>query len=138
VIEEAMRLYPAAPGVSDRQAQAADTLGGVRVPKGALVFINSWILHRNPTWWPDPKRFDPERFLPERAKDRPRHAYMPFGAGPRVCIGAALAMTEAMLILAVLAQRFRPTLVDEAPVRLQQKVTLRPRGGLPMRLARRA
>jgi cytochrome P450 len=137
VIEEAMRLYPAAPGVSDRQAQAADTLGGVRVPKGALVFINSWVLHRNPIWWPDPERFDPGRFLPEHAKDRPRHAYMPFGAGPRVCIGAALAMTEAMLILAVLAQRFRPTLVSDAPVRLQQRVTLRPRGGLPMRLVRR-
>jgi cytochrome P450 len=137
VIEEAMRLYPVAPGVSDRQARAADTLAGVRVPKGALVFINSWVLHRNPALWPDPERFDPERFSSERSKDRPRHAYIPFGAGPRVCIGAALATTEAVLILAVLAQRYRPTLVSERPVRLQHKVTLHPRGGLPMRLVRR-
>ncbi|HLI66935.1 MAG TPA: cytochrome P450 [Caulobacteraceae bacterium] len=137
VIEEAMRLYPPAPGVSDRQARAPDMIAGARVPRGARVFINSWVLHRNPAWWPDPERFDPERFSAERVKARPRYAYMPFGAGPRVCIGAALALTEAALILAVLAQRYQPTLASDAPVRLQQRITLRPRGGLPMRLVRR-
>jgi cytochrome P450 len=137
VVEEAMRLYPPAPGVSDRQAIAADRVAGVRIPKGGLVFINSWVLHRNRALWPDPERFEPERFAPEQVKERPRYAYLPFGAGPRVCIGAALAVAEAVLILSVLAQRYKPALLSDAPIVLQQRVTLRPRGGLPMSLERR-
>jgi cytochrome P450 len=137
VIEEAMRLYPPAPGVSNRQAMADDVVEGQAVRAGEIMLISSWLTHRNPKFWPDPERFDPERFSPERSAGRPRYAYLPFGAGPRVCIGAALSMTETMLILATLAQRYRLALAPGETVQLQQIVTLRPRGGLKMVLNRR-
>jgi cytochrome P450 len=127
-----MRLYPPAPGVSNRQAMAADVIEGQAVRAGEIMLISSWLTHRNPKFWPDP-----ERFSPERSAGRPRYAYLPFGAGPRVCIGAALSMTETMLILATLAQRYRLALAPGETVQLQQIVTLRPRGGLKMVLNRR-
>jgi len=137
VVDEALRLYPAAPGISARQAQATDWIGETLAPAGTIVQIMPWLTHRNPRLWPHPERFDPERFSPERSAGRPRHAYLPFGAGPRICIGAALALTECVLILATLAQRFAPVMASDAPVELEQRVTLRPKGGLPMRLERR-
>jgi cytochrome P450 len=132
VIEEAMRLYPPAPGFSDRVALAADTLCGEPVAPGEIMLVNTWMLHRNPKYWDHPERFEPERFCAERSAGRPRFAYLPFGAGPRICIGMSLALTEAVLILAALAQRHRLRLPPGRPVELQQQVTLRPRGGLKM------
>lgn len=137
VVEEAMRLYPPAPGVSNRQAQSADLIDGKPIRAGEVMLISSWLTHRNPKFWPDPERFDPERFSAERSKGRPRYAYLPFGAGPRVCIGAALSMTETVLILATLAQRYRLALASDQTIELQQIVTLRPRGGMRMALHRR-
>jgi cytochrome P450 len=137
VIEEAMRLYPPAPGVSTRVALKDDAICGVTVRAGTQILIAPWVLHRHHRLWDDPLRFDPERFSPERSEGRPRFAYMPFGAGPRVCIGAALAMTEATLILAVLAQGYCPRLAEGQKVRLRSRITLFPSGGMPMTLERR-
>jgi len=132
VIEEAMRLYPPAPGLSDREPVANETVAGFDITTKDTVLIVPWVLHRHRLLWDDPERFDPERFSPERSKGRPRFAYLPFGGGPRICIGASLAMTEAQLILAQIAQRFRFRLAPDQEVRLQHRVTLRPKGGMQM------
>jgi cytochrome P450 len=137
VIEEAMRLYPPAPGITGRAALAEDELGGRRVRKGQQVAILPWVLHRHETLWDEPLRFDPERFTPERAAARPRFSYLPFGGGPRICIGAQLAMMEATLILATLGQRFRARLAPGPEPLLQSRVTLRPEGGMKMVLESR-
>jgi cytochrome P450 len=101
------------------------------------VLIVPWMLHRKPSLWEHPDRFEPERLAPERAAGRPRYAYIPFGAGPRICIGGAFAIEEALLILATIAQRYRLRLKPGHPVELQGLITLRPRYGLPMTLERR-
>jgi cytochrome P450 len=137
VIEESMRLYPPAHTLS-RVAIADDEVLGHRIRKGAQVLIVPWLLHRNAKLWQEPLRFDPERFAPERTARRHRFAYIPFGAGPRICIGAAFAMAEAMLILATLAQRYRLRLKPGFPVEPQGLITLRPRHGMQMVLERRA
>ncbi len=137
VIEEAMRLYPPAPGLSGREAQADDEIAGHPIAKGAMVLIAPWLVHRHRKLWDEPERFDPERFSPARSAGRPRFAYMPFGGGPRVCIGAALAMTETMLILATMAQRYRLRLVPGQDIVLQHRVTMRPRDGIRMILCPR-
>jgi cytochrome P450 len=136
VIEESMRLYPPA-HTFGRQPIAADEILGHRIPAGAEVLIMPWLLHRKPSLWENPNRFEPERFSPERAAARPRFAYIPFGAGPRICIGAAFAMAEAMLILATIAQRYRLHRKPGHPVEPQGLITLRPRYGLQMQLERR-
>jgi cytochrome P450 len=138
IVEETMRLYPPAPGLSARVALKADELGGQKIPAGSTILIASWVLHRHCQLWDRPERFDPDRFSPARSAGRPRFAYLPFGGGPRVCIGQVLAMTEATLILATLAQRFRLRLRPGYDVRIQQRVTIRPKGGLPMRVEKRA
>ena len=137
VFEEAMRLYPPAHTIS-RQALAEDEVAGRRVRKGATVFIVPWLLHRHRLLWERPDVFEPERFAPERAAGRHRFAYIPFGGGPRICIGAAFAMTEALIILAMIAQRYRLRLVPGHPVEPVGLITLRPRHGLRMILERRS
>jgi cytochrome P450 len=137
IIEESMRLYPAAPGLSTRVALAEDELGGRKIAKGTRVVLLPWVLHRHHRLWDDPERFDPDRFLPERSRDRPRFAFLPFGAGPRVCIGQILAVNEAVLLLASLAQHFRPRLAPDAKVVLRHNVTLQPKHGLAMILGPR-
>lgn len=137
VIDEAMRLYPPAPGTSTRRALVADEVCGVRIPKGAFVCVVPWITHRHKALWNHPDRFEPERFSKAASEGRPRFAYIPFGAGPRVCIGASLATTEMVLILATLAQRYRLTLSPGHEVEIRHQVTMRPKGGLPMIVRRR-
>ncbi len=137
VIDEALRLYPPAWGIS-RQALSDDELGGYHLPRGWLVFIIPYVLHRLPAFWPDPETFDPERFLPERSADRPKFVYLPFGAGPRQCIGNHFALIEAALIVASLAQRYRLHLVPRHRVEPWPLITLRPRFGMPMIIERRA
>jgi cytochrome P450 len=136
VIEESMRLYPPA-HTFGRQPIAADEILGHRIPAGAEVLIMPWLIHRKPSLWENPDRFDPERFVPERSASRQRFAYIPFGAGPRICIGAGFAMTEAVLILATIAQRYRLRLKPGHPVEPQGLITLRPRYGLRMTLEAR-
>ena len=137
VIEESMRLYPPAPGLSNRAVLKDDEVCGVKIPKGATIGVIPWLVHRHRTLWEEPARFDPERFSPERSQGRHRFAYIPFGGGPRVCIGMALAMTEAQLILATLAQRFRLELVPDQNIVLQHRITMRPRDGIRMTLVPR-
>ena len=137
VIEEAMRIYPPAPGISIREAQQADEVCGFKVTPGLQVLISPWVLHRHRRLWDNPERFDPSRFRKESSDKRPRFSYLPFGGGPRVCIGATLAMTEATLILAVLAQRFRLRLKEPQEIRLQTRITLRPKNGMITILERR-
>jgi cytochrome P450 len=137
VIDESLRLYPPA-HIITREAMAEDFLAGRRVPKGTNVLIAPWVLHRHVKLWQDPGRFDPERFRPESMESRPRFAYLPFGGGRRVCIGAAFATAEATLLLATIAQRFRLQLAAGHPVEAQALITLRARHGMKMVLARRA
>jgi cytochrome P450 len=136
VIEEAMRLYPPAPAVTGRRAVADDEMGGVKIEAGDRILISTWILHRHRKLWDDPETFDPDRFSPERSAGRHRFAYMPFGGGPRICIGMGMAMQEAVLILATLAQRFRPRMKPQT-VKLSARITIAPIGGLKMRVERR-
>ena len=106
VLRETMRLYPPGP-YGARETTEDVTLGDHTVPAGTTIFYPFWAVHMNPDYWPDPEVFDPERFAPDTAAKRPRLAYIPFGLGPRSCEGAALAMVEAELVLAVLLKRFR-------------------------------
>jgi cytochrome P450 len=135
VIEEAMRLYPPVP-VMSRTAIGVDEVSGRHIPAGSQILIAPWLVHRNPKLWDAPERFDPERFAPERATHH-RFAYIPFGAGPRICIGAALALAQATLILATIAVRYRFLLKPGIPVEPQGLITLRPRHGMRMILERR-
>jgi cytochrome P450 len=136
VIEESMRLYPPVHTIA-RVALADDTLAGRHVPKGSIVLIAPWVLHRHRTLWQDPGRFDPERFSPAQSAVRPRFCYMPFGGGPRICIGAAFAMAEATILLATIAQQCRLRLVSGQAVEPQGLITLRPRHGMMMELTPR-
>jgi cytochrome P450 len=137
VVDEALRFYPPAPGTSTRIAREPDELCGVRIPARSYIVIAPWIVHRHRRLWDHPERFEPEHFSKANAEGRHRFAYIPFGAGPRVCIGASLAISEIMIILAVLAQRYRPVLAAGQEVRIQHNVTMRPEGGLPMIVRRR-
>ena len=138
VVEESMRLYPAAPGLSSRRVLEDDVICGHKAPKGATVSILPWVIHRHRRLWDDPERFDPDRFSRERSAGRPRFAYLPFGAGPRVCIGQVLAMNEAILLLAALAPHYEPRLAADARVVPRANITLQMRHGLKMILKRRS
>ncbi len=137
VIEEVMRLYPPV-WVLSRTAKEADSIGGYRIAARSEILIFPYITHRHPKWWPDPESFRPERFAPENSTARPRFAYLPFGAGPRTCVGLNFAVTEIMVVLALLLQRFRMELaIDAIAVRAEPSVTLRPNPGVFIRLHRR-
>jgi cytochrome P450 len=100
-----------------------------------VVTICPYVTHRHPEFWAEPERFDPERFTPERVRERPRFAYLPFSGGPRLCIGNEFALMEAQLVVAMMMQRYRLRLVAGTRVEPESRLTLRPRGGLPMTLA---
>jgi len=136
VIEEAIRLYPPIAAIS-RVALGPDELGEKKVKRGSLIVVSPYVLHRREGLWEDPAAFDPRRFLGEARAKIDRFAYLPFGAGPRTCIGAAFASQEATLALASVVRRFRFELEPGYAVWPLLRVTLRPQGGLPMRLWRR-
>jgi cytochrome P450 len=133
VFSEALRLYPPA-WVITRRAVEEDEIMGYAVPVGALVIISPYAVHRHPQFWDDPELFQPSRFAPEGEAKRNRYAYIPFGAGPRLCIGSGFAAVEAHLIMAMIAQRFWLELPPGERVSMDALVTLRPRHGLSMRL----
>lgn len=133
VIEEAMRLYPPA-WAFGRQAIQDDVIGGYLIPAGANVTVCTYTLHRNPRYWENPEGFEPERFLPERAASRPKMAYIPFAAGPRMCIGNQFAMMEMQIILSMVAQAYRLELVPGFRAEPDPSVTLRPIEGVKVTL----
>ncbi len=134
VVEESMRLYPPVWTLA-RTAVNEDAIGGYRVPAGSEILIFPYITQRHPKWWQDADAFRPERFAPENSAARPRYAYLPFGAGPRTCIGLNFAMTEILVVLTLLLQRFRLNLaIDPGAVHAEPSVTLQPRPGVPVRL----
>jgi cytochrome P450 len=132
ILQESMRQYPAVHTLAFRRALKDDVLCGMPIPKGSLVTIIPWLIHRHRTLWDNPDRFDPERFTPEAIARRDRLAYLPFGFGPRICIGASFAMTEAMLILATLAQRFRLRVAPGCRVEPRAVFTLHTKNGMQM------
>lgn len=137
IVREAMRLFPPAWALG-REATAPCTIGGFRITPGTQLWVAPWVVHRDARWFPRPLTFLPERWLDGLAKRLPRHAYFPFGGGPRICIGNAFATMEAVLVLVTLVRRWRTALVDERPLPLVAAITLRPRDGIPLRLHRRA
>ncbi|MDP4025355.1 cytochrome P450 [Methylobacterium sp. NEAU 140] len=132
VVEEAMRLFPPVPFLS-RQALQTDRLGRIKVPRGSVVIVAPWVVHRHRLLWDEPEAFVPERFLPENRDRIPRFAYLPFGAGPRICIGLSFSVQEATILLAHIVRAVRFRLPDDHPPVLPlQRVTLRPAQGLRM------
>ena len=136
VLTESLRLYPPA-WVIGRRATADHRFDGHVIEAGSLVLVSPYLIHHDARWYPDPFRFDPERWAPEARAGRPRMAFFPFGAGPRVCIGESFAWAEMTMLIAELAHRWSARLVPGHPVALQPRITLRPKYGMRMRLARR-
>ncbi len=136
VFKETMRLYPPVYMFTRQATVDVEVLGHV-LPAGAAVVFSPYTLHRRADYFPDPERFDPERFSPEREAGLPRHAYLPFGTGHRVCIGNHHALLNGHIALVTLAQRVRLSSVPGASPVMEPMVTLRPRGSLPMRVERR-
>ena len=136
VINESMRLYPPAYAFG-REALEDCEIGGYRVPAGTTIFMSPWVMHRDERFFADPLAFRPERWENDFAKTLPRFAYLPFGGGPRVCIGNNFALMEAALILAAVLRRYRLQLPPGTKIDPFASITLRPRQGMPMKVERR-
>jgi len=136
VIKEALRLYPPAWAIG-REAVTACEIGGRPLAPGTTVFISPWVMHRDARYFDQPEEFRPERWLDPAIQRVPRFAYLPFGGGPRLCIGNGFAMMEAVLLLATLARRFRVALVPGREARPFPTITLRPGDGVWLQIARR-
>jgi cytochrome P450 len=111
ILQESLRLYPPV-WVIPRDAINDDQIGGYRIPAGSTILLSPYLTHRHPEFWENPEAFDPERFLPAESNERPRHAYFPFGGGPRLCMGVDMAMMEMLLIMVMVVQRHRIHLVS--------------------------
>jgi cytochrome P450 len=135
VFEEALRVRPPA-WMIGRKALGPDRLNGHDIPAGSVMAVSPYVMHRNPAYWRNPEEFDPSRFGAEESAARPQFAYIPFGAGPRKCLGENLALLEAPLIIANVLQRFEPRLVSGQEVRPQPLFILRPPTTLMMTLQR--
>ncbi len=137
-LRETLRMHP--PGwILPRQALEDDEVDGIRIPKGAIALISVYTLHRHPSYWSEPERFDPERFRPERGEPRHAMAYLPFGLGGRRCVGEDFALLELRAVLARVLQRYRVTVDPSHPVVPKPELTLKPAHGVQLRIeARRA
>ncbi|MEK1850523.1 MAG: cytochrome P450 [Phyllobacterium sp.] len=133
VVMESMRIYPPAWAMG-RESIGPFELGGYAFPAGMTIFISPWILHRDPRYFEEPDAFRPQRWMGNLAHELPRFAYMPFGGGPRICIGQRFAMIEAILILATMAQRFSAELQSDHKVTPFPSITLRPKGGVWLKI----
>jgi cytochrome P450 len=136
VIKESMRLYPPAWALG-RQAVEDSEIAGYSVPKGRQIYFFPWLVHRKSQNFEEPESFKPERWAGEGIKQLPKYAYMPFGGGPRVCIGNSFAMMEAVLVLATVAQKFHLALAEGQVVEPWPVFTLRPKYGLKVRIEKR-
>lgn len=137
VVKEVLRLYPAVWYIGARKAAATCTLGGYRVPKGTIMLIGQWVLHRDPRYYPEPERFRPERWYSDATPAIPRFAYFPFGGGPHQCIGNTFALQEIMLVLSTLIPHIEVSVAANQTVTPEPAMTLRPKGGLPLLVRRR-
>jgi cytochrome P450 len=133
IVQEAMRLYPPA-WIIGRQAIEEDNIGGYRIQKNAVVIISPYVLHRLPGVWRNPDEFSPERFFQESKEKYHRFAYIPFGTGPRVCIGSQFAMLETQLVIATILRDFRLELAPHQTVLPEPLITPRPKNGMKMLL----
>jgi cytochrome P450 len=133
---EAMRLYPPAWHVP-RDAAQDDVVGGYRIPAGSRIMVAIWATHRDPAVYPEPEEFRPERWLDDAQKERPRFSFLPFGGGRRACVGQGFAMLNAIVLGAMISQRYTFERTTTGPVRLEASITLRPLHGIPMRPVRR-
>ncbi|PYT05366.1 MAG: cytochrome P450 [Acidobacteria bacterium] len=131
VFTEAMRLYPPV-WVMSRRAVSACKIGGYYVPAKSIVLLSQFVTHHDERYYDEPERFDPDRWLPEARAGRPKYAYFPFGGGPRLCIGEQFAWMEGILLLALIAQKWKLKLVPGHPVKPQPLITLRPKHGMKM------
>jgi cytochrome P450 len=136
VLAESMRLYPPAWAIG-RLAMTESEIAGYTVPRGALVLMSQFVMHRDPRYFPEPLRFDPERWQTAARESRPQFSYFPFGGGPRRCIGEGFAWMEGVLLIATLAQQWQMRLVPNHPVALKPVITLRPKHGMKMTVERR-
>jgi cytochrome P450 len=131
VVKESLRIRPPTPALFARQAVAEVEIGGYQLARGSLVAMSPYVSQHDPRWFPEPDRFDPDRFAPGRVEAIPEYAYLPFGAGPHVCIGNTFAMMEITLVLATLLQRFHLELAPgQENLESELKVSLRPKGGV--------
>ena len=137
VVQETLRLYPPA-WIMDRVALEDDEFQGQPIPAGTLFSLYLYGLHHHPALWPDPEAFRPERFAAGAEVPLPAYGYLPFGGGPRLCVGNHFALTELQLVVIQVVRRYQVSLVEEAAPALTPLVTLRPTGGLPLRFERRA
>jgi cytochrome P450 len=133
VVRETLRLYPPIT-MLPKDVREDDQIAGYRIPRGAVAIYSPFLTHRHPEFWPDPERFDPERHTPGQAERRHRMSWLPFSGGYHSCIGAVFAMQEMKIAIACIARRYRLRPIPERPARLVEKFTLRPFGGLYMRL----
>ena len=136
IFDETIRLYPPVPILS-RQASEDDTIRRQHVPKGSLMLVVPWLLHRHKNLWDQPDTFIPERFMPGAENKPNKFAYIPFSAGPRVCLGKSFGIVESVLSIAIIAQRFRLTLPEGTEIKHECRLTLRPKGNLPVTLEKR-
>lgn len=136
VVEESLRLYPTA-HIVGREAVEEDHVGEHVIPKGGLVLLLIYAVHRDPEFWTDPEVFMPERFAPEFEKTRPKNVFLPFGAGPRMCIGNNFAMMEIIMVLAKMVHHFDFSLVPGQEIEPQPMITLRPKNGIRLVLKER-
>ena len=134
-LQEAMRLYPPV-WVIPRDAIKDDRIGSTRIPAGSTILLSPYVTHRHPDVWENPEAFDPDRFEPARCKERPRHAYFPFGAGPRLCMGMDMATMEMLLIMVMVVQRFRIALAPGHREEVECILDMVPRHGVPATLER--
>jgi cytochrome P450 len=131
ILRESMRVLPPAWAIG-RRTLGQHPIPGAIIPRGAVVVVSPYLVHHDERWWPQPEAFAPERWVGEEGIDRPRLAYFPFGAGPRMCVGEPFAWMESMLVLATIARRWRLRLAPGHRVGFQPSITLRPRNGMPM------
>jgi cytochrome P450 len=136
VLDETMRLYPPVPVLS-RQSHREDVIRKRTIPPDSIMLVIPWLLHRHKQYWDKPDHFIPERFLLNAPRKINKYAYIPFSIGPRVCLGKYFGQIELVLSLTTLMQRFRLCLPQGTAVTHECRLTLRPRGGLPMRLEKR-
>ena len=139
VIKESLRLYPPTWSLVPREVVDPFELNGYPIAHGSWVYIFPFVTQRDPRFFANPLSFDPERFSAERSEQIPQHAYIPFGGGPRVCIGEKFAMMEMVLIVATVLQKVRVTLAaDQGEVEPEPLIAIRPKGGLRVAISRRS